>query len=403
MPGITQTVIRAPESTENIPATRRVRDVSDRLAYLDPDSAPLTVITMRGKSRVAINTKFEWGDKELPARWDAINGGLLAAGDTTLTVDNAKFFSVGDIVNVVRTGEKFRVATVTTPGTITVVRGVGSTSAAALLDNDDLQIIGNAYQEGDLSGPVKSHTENMLFNYLQIVRTPLGATRSEENSENYFQAGKRVGLRREKAIEHKIDLERTALFGERNIDVASTDNPRRYTGGIFFFLTGLSTTAVIKDFGGLVTEAEMEDFMQSVFQPTGSGDTRTFIASPLWISILDQIAAGRMQVVDRAETYGVTVRQWITAHGSFQIVKHRLLENSPVPAGTVGGPFGYAGYGLALDLGQLTYRFLANSNTSLHEDIHARDYDGWKDEYLTEMGWQIELAKVHGVAKGATG
>jgi len=161
---VVQTVIRASESTENILAGRRVRDVVKDIAYLDPDIAPLTQILTLSRSASASNPKFEWQEKDLPARWDAVNG--TTGTGTSITVDNGAYFSVNDIVNVVRTGEKMRVTAVnTSTQVLTVVRGVGSTSTAAVADNDDLQILGNAYAEGSLSGTEKSNELSQPYNY----------------------------------------------------------------------------------------------------------------------------------------------------------------------------------------------------------------------------------------------
>jgi hypothetical protein len=403
MAGIVQTVVRGAETTENIPAERRKRDISDRIVYLNPDAAPFTVVMMRTRSRVATNSKFEWMESDQPARWDAVNDATPPnSAATTVTVDNAKFFSVGDIVLVPRTGERFRVSGVTIgAGTIDIVRSIGPTAAADFLDNDELLIIGNAYPEGGLSGTPKSVAEALAYNYTQIVRTPLQVTRTQQNSENY--GGKtRARLRMEKAIEHKVDLERTALFGERAIDTGDTSAGAiyRYTGGLLFFLKDLDGgKAKVKDFGGLVTEPELEDWMEDIFAVTGAGDSRTLLASPKWVTVLDQLAMGRLQVVDRAETYGVTVKTLVTSHGSLNIVKHRLLMDNPAPGG---GGDGYSGYALALDFERLSYRFLEGSNTSMKDNIQAPDFDGFKDEYLTEMGWEIGSREAHGVATGAT-
>lgn len=390
-----QTVIRAPESTENIPSARRVRDVARRLAYVDPDVTPLTVILVRasGRSRVAINSKFEWFEKGLPARWDAINNAAgYGAANTSLVVDNAAYFSVGDLVDVPRTGEVMRVTAVDTgTNTLTVTRSVGSTAAAALNDNEDLLIIGNAYAEGASAGAEKSHQETNPFNYTQIVRTPFGVTGTEAESENYIGPD-RPRLRAEKGVEHRLDLERTALFGERAIDTTSTDNPIRYTGGLLEFLS-----QNVKAMGGVMTEPELEQWAQDVFQHTASGNSRLLMASPLAVSVLNQLAAARLQTVSKEKVFGLSIVQWITAHGTFNIVKHRLLENGP----TTGD--GYGGYMIAVDPNKITYRFMRNRNTKLRMDIQANDLDGFKDEYLTEMGWQIETPEVHGVATGITG
>lgn len=390
---MTQTVIRAPESTENIPASRRVRDVAKRIAYLDPEAAPLTLVLSRARSKAASNTKYEWIEKELPARWDQLNMvGNATTTVTTLVVDHGSYFSVGDIVNNVRTGEKFQVSTITT-NTLEVVRAVDGdrVTGSAMLDNDDLQIIGNAYTEGSLAGAEKSHQENYLYNFTQIVRTPFGVTGSEAQSENYTGPD-RPRLRAEKAIEHKIDLERTAIFGERAQDiVTSTANPRRYTGGFLYYVT---TNA--QDMGGLLTEPEMETFTQTIFGPTAAGDSRLLLASPLVISVIDQLVASRIQVHSGEDTFGLGVSTWQTGHGKLNIVKHRLLENGA--NGT-----GYAGYALCVDPSRMMYRFLRNRDTKLLVDIQAPDLDGSKDEYLTEMGWQVELEKVHGYMYGVTG
>ena len=387
-----QLVIRGPETTENIPAARRVRDVDKKLRYLDPDVAPLTQILTRARSRVATSPKFEWMEKDLAARWDQLNDATdMNSSDTAMVVDHGEYFSVGDIVNVVATGEKVRVTAVdTATETLTIVRSVGTTAAGNILNNGDLQIIGNAYAENATSGVEKSHQETNPYNYTQIVRTPLGTSRTLEKSDTYTGAPRPL-LRAEKGIEHKIDLERTALFGERDIDASNTSAPIRYTGGVLFF-----GTSNIKDFGGTMTESELELWTEDVFHHSAGGGSRILLASPRALSIINQLVAGRIQTVSGKQTYGLRVTQWLTAHGEFNIVRHPLLENGP-------GGTGYGNYMLALDPSRMTFRFLRDSNTKLKMDIQANDLDGWKDEYLTEAGWQFENPRLHGVAKNITG
>lgn len=388
-----QTVIRALESTENIPASRRVRDVSRRIQYLDPSAAPLTVLAKRARKSSVYNSKFEWIEKDLPARWDAVNnGGGYTAGDTAVVVDHGSYFSVGDVVLVPRTGERMRVSAVNTgTNTVTFVRSVGPTAAAALVDNDDLLIIGNAYAEGASAGTEKSHQETYPYNYTQIVRTPFGITGTEQESENYTGPDK-PRLRAEKSIEHMIDIERTILFGERDIDTGSTDNPRRYTGGFLYY-----ATANAKNFGGTMTEAEVEDWLEDLFHYTASSDVKFVAAAPLPISVLDMLGVARLQLAPGADTLGLRIRQFVSSHGTLNIVKHRLLES-----GYTSGN-GYGGYMLAVDPNKIAYRYLRNRDTKLRMDIQANDLDGWRDEYLTEFGWEVDNPQVHGVGTGITG
>lgn len=389
-----QAVIRAPESTENVPAARQVRDVSGTIEYLDPDATPLTTITQKLRSKVTTNRKFEWFEGDNPSQWDQVNNGAgYNNAATSIVVDNATYFSIADVINVPRTGEKMLVTAVTTgTNTLDVTRGVGSTAAAALVDNDDLQILGNAYAEGSLSGAEKSITETNPYNYTQIFRLPLGVTGTEMSQENYTGPD-RDRLRARKAIEHRLHLEMTALFGERNINTGSTANPRRYTGGLFYYLSGATNTT---DAGGVLSEPEIELWLESVFQHTGSGDSRLLIASPRLITALDLIASSKVQLVPRDQMLGMQVRQWQTSHGVLNVVKHRLLLNGP-------GGQGYNGYGLALDMDKVRFRFMRDRNMQLREDIQAPDLDGIKDEYLTEGGWQVLNPLLHGILKGVQG
>lgn len=388
-----QTLMRASESTENIPSSRRVRDVSKRINYLDPSAAPLTVLSKKASSESVYNPKFEWIEKDLPARWDAINNGAgYASGATSLVVDHATYFSVGDLVNVARTAEKMLVTTVTVgTNTLVVTRGVGTTAAAAIVDNDDLQIIGNAYAEGAGAGTEKSHQETYPYNYTQIIRTPFGVTGTETEAENYTGPDK-PRLRAEKSIEHMIDIERTILFGERQINTSSTNAPVRYTGGFLYY-----ATSNLKDFGGVTTEAEVEDWCEDLFHYTGGSDTRFLTAAPQPISVFDQLGVARLQLVPRDQTLGLSVKQFVTSHGTLMITKHRLLESGY----TTGD--GYGAYVLAIDPNKIGYRFMRNRNTKLRMDIQAPDIDGWKDEYLTEVGWVVQNPQVHGVGKNITG
>ena len=393
-----QTHLGVPESTLNIVQDRRVRDVSRRIAYLDPDVAPLLQVTSRAKNRAATNTKFEWIEKELADRWSAINDATPPnATDTTITVDNGSIFNAGDLVKVPRTGEVFRVVSIST-NDLTVVRAVDGdgTTGVQTADDDDLLILGNAFREGSLSAVEKSHPETYLYNYTQILKKSFGVTGSEMASENYTGPD-RPRLRAEKAIEHKIDMERTALFGERAIfstgdSDATTNNPRRYTGGFFYYVTTNATNA-----NGILTEPELESFCQTLFQHTASGDARFFMCSPLLISVLDQLAAARIQVAPRESTFGLAVKTWVTGHGTLNIVKNRLLEGGPTSGQ------GWGGHGVAVDLNKVWYRPLRGRDTKLETSIQAPDLDGEKDQYKTEMGWQIESEKVHGFIYGVTG
>jgi hypothetical protein len=381
-------MVAAAESTANVNTSQHVRDVASSLAYLDPQAAPFTLITMKADKRVADNFKFEWAEKENRPLTDQVVGAQTDV-DTAIEVDNETYFRVGDLVKNVRTGEVIRVTAVNA-GDLTVVRGVGSTAAAAMNDNDDLFIVGSAYAEGAAVGTEKEHQEDWLYNYTQIFRDPFGATRTQQNTRSYI-GNNRVRQRKEFAKEHRIHIEQGFLFGERNRDTSSTASPRSYTGGFLYWATANPKAA-----GGTLTEAEVWDWCEDLFANTAGGETRVLYASALVCSVIDLIAAARLQTVPKAKTYGLAVKEWVTSHGTLLITKHRLLKNGP-------GGTGYGGYALACEPSQMAYRYLANSDTQLLTDRQSPGDDKWVDEYLSEVGLEFKLPELHGVLSGVTG
>ncbi len=381
------TNIRVRESTENIPSSRRVRDVADTIQYLDPNENPFVLLSKASGSRTAVNSKFEWIVKDLPTKSSQVD--TTTGTGTTLQVDDASIFFVNDVVQVVRTGELVRVTAVSSPN-LTVERGVGSTSTTAVADNDDLLIIGTSNAEGGSLGVPRSVQETYPYNYTQIFKLPIGTTGTESVSENYGGRDQ-ARLRKEAGIYHMMEIERSFLYGQRNIDTTSTANPVRYSGGFLYWVTTNLQTA-----GGVLTEPEMETFTQTVFSHTGAGNTRVLFASPLVVSVLDQLAAGRLETVPSDKTFGIEVLTWLTSHGRLNIIKHRLLEDGP-------GGTGYSGYALAVDPKKVQFVPLRDRNTKLRMDVGTPGDDSWTDEYLTEAGFQMSNQKVHGVLYGVTG
>jgi hypothetical protein len=388
------TYVRARESTQNVLAGRIVRSVADRIEYLNPSADPFVTITKKVAKRTVDNPKFEWVEKGLAEKIDAVNG-TVASGATAVVVDNINRWQVGDIGQNLDSGEKFLVTAVTVgSSTLTIVRSVGDTAAAELTDNDDLMIIGNAHPEGGPLPAERAWQETQPYNYTQIFRHSFGMTRTMSVTKTYGSQNKDA-LRAEHAIEHKIDIERDFHFGERDLFTSgsdSTNQPRRFTGGVLFF-----ATSNIKASVGVLTEAEIEDWLEDVYAHTASNGPRLLLASPLVITTLGQLAAGRIQTASRDDVFGLALKTWVTGHGELNIVKDRLLEN-----GTVSSQ-GYGGYAIALDPMKLKYVTLPNSDTVLRVDVGTPGDDAWTDEYLTECGLQFANPETAGVIKGVTG
>jgi hypothetical protein len=191
-------------------------------------------------------------------------------------------------VKVIETGEMLLITSVSSTTGFTAVRGYGTTAAATATAGSNLLIVGSAFEEGSLYSTLatKSTKVASATNYCQIFRKSVEITRTLANTELYGGPD-RDYQRKKKGIELMRELERTFLYGEPLQDTGSTDtsltHPRRTSGGINYYISTNATNA-----GGVLTEAEFEGFLRSVFRY--GGDTRYLFASPLIISVVSQWA-----------------------------------------------------------------------------------------------------------------
>ncbi len=375
-------------ATNSINQDQRRVDMSEKIALLEPSAAPFTILLRRLSKTAANNPKFQWLEDELAPKADAINavGGYLA-GDVALVVDNAAYFTQYDLVQVRRTREVMLVTAVTVAtNTLTVIRAWGETVAAALVDNDPLLIIGSAAEEMAGARPVNQRVTTTQYNYTQIFRTALEVSRTLNQSALY--GGKeRARLRAKKGIEHNIDLERAFLFGERKEDLTGTA-PRRSTRGIVRFLEADASN--VHDAAGNLTEPLMEQYCETLF--AHGNKTKLLLASRALVSRINSWGREKLHVVQsdnpKDRFYGLSISTYVTAHGVLKIVPHDLLEGTD-----------YGEMGVILDMEFLKYRPLNGSDTTLRTNIQAPDIDGFRDEYLTEAGLELKLAKCHGLIK----
>jgi hypothetical protein len=364
------------------------REVGSKIFYLDPSANPFTLLTERAGSKTTNNPRYEWYEKALRPKNTQINNGAgYTAGEAGAhTVDDGLVFQVGDIVYIPATGEVVRVSASTSTTVTFGTRGIGSTSATAVADNDDLFVIGSANVEGADVGIPDEWGETQKYNLTQIFRRPFGASRTREATDSYF--GKpRPRLRAEKGIEHAIDIERAFMFGYRD-EVSSGNSVWRTTGGF----TEFATENPLDLSGASLAEPDLEGWLEDVFAHTASGDSRVIFASAQVITAFDQMAADKVRLVPSDKTYGISVKQYMTGHGTLNLVKHRLLE------------FGLGGDGpgdeaYVVDPKMLTMRTLAGASTKLLVDRQGPGVDGWVDEYLTECGLQLTNPEVHGRLK----
>lgn len=395
------TMIAGATGSQNIRADQKVLDMSDRIYLLEPQAAPLYVLVSRLNKRVAINTTVQWLEDVLNPSWTTLHassGSAFSGESYLLTAHNPSYFNVYDLIKIPSTGEICLVTAVSNAtSAVTVERCYTSaaTTAAGPAADADVVIIGSAFEEGSAESTLStvSSKTSVITNYLQIFRKSVEITKSMANTELYGGAD-RPYQRKKKGIELMRDLERTFLFGEPLQDTgtyASVSHARRTSGGIFHYITTNATAA-----GGALTESEFEGFLRSVFR-YGS-NTRYLFCSPLVVSVISLWAQGKLQMFPKDKTYGIAISQYLSPHGTVNLVKEIMLEN----AGGVSSTSNYGGYAVAVELEDVVYRYLQNRDVQFETEIQHPADDFYKDQYICEVGMEFHNEEKHAELTGVT-
>lgn len=405
------TIIDSQRDTLNIETGRIKKDVESKIALLDPEISPLmTAISTIGREfvrdqdgsvkvsgvplmkRASTSSRFEWWEDELLGVKTAVNNAAgITSSDTTIEVDDYTIFSAGDLVWNPRTNEIMEVNGTVSSSPITFRRGVGTSgTGVAMLDNDELIIIGNCYPEGSVSRAAKSTQEANVYNYTQIVRTPVEITDTLKNTDMYTEDEWKVQVKKA-GIEHLKKIERALWFGKREQSTNSVNNasakPKRTTGGILnHFITTNVTTAP-----SVLTEADWESFLETALR---KGSTMKYcFCSPRVLTVIASFAKNKLQTVRTDKTYGLSIMEYQSPHGVIKLVRQPLFLESVYTSG----------HAVVVDLKNMKYRYLQNRDTKFVDNRQENDRDGQKAEYITEMGLQFQLESESAVLKGVQG
>jgi hypothetical protein len=371
-------IVDGSRSTESILSARKVVDMGG-LSELEDNKMLLTKLIQQMAKKPAHNSTFNWLTDELNPKTDQVDGAFLA-GDTAIDVDNGAYFRINDLVVVPRTSEVMVVTNVVS-NTLTVERSVGSTAAAALVDNDPLLILGPSYPEGSTLQSARSTKEVLQTNYTQIFRHPYHLTNTEvamgKSGGLYpLPGGDDVTLQRtKKLIEHGRDINLSAYW---NQSASGTSNPtQRATGGLYEYIPASNRDAV-----AVLTEAEFNDGLRSAFRY--GAETKFLFCSRKFAGIINQYMADVQRVKPGESKYGVKMVEYTSPHGTLNIVTDHAIEGDE-----------YDKFGFIVDLADLKYRFLPGRDTQLMLDRQATDEDGIKEEYLTECGFEWGEGRKH--------
>lgn len=389
--------------TDNFATNERPQNWREAILRLEPNgSAPLTALTSMMKSESTDDPIFHWWQKNTQERRIALSTGVTNATQNLPFVSGALGFKRGDVLMSEETQEIVVVVQDPTIDTaLMVTRGFAgttsaSTSATQAGDNPYFRGIGSAYEEGSEAPTGVGFDPTEYYNYTQIFRNTLEMTRTAAKTR--LRTGDQVKEAKRECLElHSIDMEMAFWFGKR---AATTfgGKPWRTTNGIYQSIL-LSASQNVITAATAVTMTNLETYMKDIFK-YGSSQKMVFTGNASLLALNQIIRRNSQYNIDfGAKEYGMRVARLICPFGELVFKTHPLFNQ--MSGGTTAGTAynGLDTWMFVLDMKNILYRYLDDSDTKYQKDLQSNGLDGMKSGYLTECGLEVQKALTHYVIR----
>jgi hypothetical protein len=274
-------------------------------------------------------------------------------------------------------------------------------------------VVGNASAEGVGAGTGKFYPPIDVENQTQIFRNAFEFTATALKIPTEFDS---TGIYAESAEdtlrEHMTEMEMAFLFGikgVKNVVIDGVSRPRRQTGGILWFMReweradspyrgGTGAPALtsnsddekrIINLTGSITEATFDSYLERCFRTTNSKSFEkiAMCGNGALAAINNYLKTVSTLNKDYAiqKVYGMNVLTWETPWGTIHFKTHPLFNRDAALRKDM----------FIIDVNQLKYRYLTDRDTTLLPNRQANDFDGRKDEWLTEAGLEINMPEYH--------
>ena len=438
---ITASTTASDSGTGVAPDRRRIYNFGDRVHELAPEESPFFVYLSQVNKVPTDDSVFRYLENRNPINWTnrsfqlANAPGAVAAGSSySFSVDDGA--SSPASIDWLQKGMVFAVQTADAStglanvivrvassvvdagtsssftGQVVSISNTGPAGAGTIADDDPCQVIGTSFEEGSGAPDVFSTEIEDNYGYTQIFKTAaeMTGTALATRFRGYEYEWNRIWS--EKLREHKVDIERAMLFGQKarvggiqysegiighilkNVDPLheATDN--------FSYSSGKPYYRRVAD-SELTYDRLLSD-LEVIFDPArgSSGDKLVLCSLPV-ISFFNKLGDGKFLdesighnsggfpygLESRTGSFGHKVMMIDTVHGSLNLVKEPLFRGIS------------ASYMLMADMKYLMYRPLIgngyNRDTQIVTDVQSKDEDLRKDMILTEAGLEVCLPESH--------
>lgn len=379
--------------------TTNVRDVNEQMVLLEPDAAPLFVLTNSAKRKQpSIGPRFEWVEDTEVSLWGQASNGTTdySSAATNILVADGTLFGVGDICAVPKAQssasapEVFLVTAIAT-NTLTITRNIGSSGADTIGATVSVRILASAFREDDNIGTQRYTSKTVQISYCQIFKTPVRITHTAASTKQYgAPQGERKFQLVKSLIRHRSEIEAAGLWS-RASETLNSPSSRWTTMG---FLSRIATNKT--DANTTATITTWNTFSETAFRY--GEKQKLLLCAPKVISALNFYSQNKLLTRVGDTVFGVKIARFEMALGEFLLANDYRLGTSDV--GFPGGN-SFASHAYSVDLPSVAMRYLQGGgdnligDTKLFENVLPDGSTTRTDEYRSQLGWEFRHERKH--------
>jgi hypothetical protein len=322
-------------NTQNFVQDTAKKSYAAMITRLMPNgSAPLFGMTSMLETGQALQFEHGYFTKTMIFPNALINNGAgYTNANTVFQVDTPGTVGMlaGMLLRVQRTGEIMSIVSVDSGVQITVTRAVGTVAAAALLDNDAIYSVGNAYEEASTRPASQYILPARVTNYTQIFRNAWSLTKTVAATQMAVGDSNIAENRQDCAMFHATDIEKALFFGQKFLGVRN-GQPFHLMDGLVNIITtyGGSNVTVA---GGTTNYTQLEAMLDPCFNtatdPKVANERVLFVGGSAF-KVINNIGRlnGTYQLIDGMTSYGLQFKTVKITRGTFRIIEHPLFNSN---------------------------------------------------------------------------
>jgi len=292
-------------------------------------TAPLFGLTSLLKDETASNIEHGYFSKTMIFPSATLSALVADGAATSFTVAAHDDINIGDMLMVASTQETVLVTGFADATHITVTRGVGTVTAAAIASGVILYSIGNAFEEGSTRPSAVSILAERYVNYTQIYRNSWAVTKTAAAIPQIAGSGFVSESKQDCAALHAMAIEKSLFFGQKYMGT-SNGQPLHTQEGIIARVTAAAPGNIVT-LGGTTNwtqfEAALDPTLQTVTDPKG-GNIRTMFVGGTARRVIHNIARlnSTYQITSSETSWGLQIDTIRTPRGTFEMIEHPLFN-----------------------------------------------------------------------------